>query len=362
MNGIQITSQDCNPNCERCYSNAITNCYKCANHYVLKGMTCVFADKTYLKIPSGEGQIQFIPNNYPGYVPNNPGITITFYMKFEGAYAGTSAEETNYHILELSKTTFLAYEPQNSNLEFMIESTAAFRYNNYYNLIGQWVPYSIAIYKGDYPVPDRYPHMFTFSVNKEDIPFINGYSLPQTLSRIQYLNLGDKVIALFADLRIYNTFIQGSFGHAISKTEKDNGLLLHYSLTGASETDCISADMLSDRTVSIKCVTDYTDYMVKDCGTDINKYFDLSIPGDEPCGDCPDYCKTKCFNPNNNQRTCDMSHGLYWLRRDKTTRQTYCEYLPSIDFSILNDVEMRVPTSQNFESTVEFWVFIYLFL
>ena len=54
-----------------------------------------------------------------------------------------------------------------------------------------------------------------------------------------------------------------------------------------------------------------------------------------------------------------MTHGLYWLRRDKTTRQTYCEYLPSIDFSILNDVEMRVPTSQNFESTVEFWVFIY---
>ena len=363
MNGIQITSQDCNPNCERCYSNAITNCYKCANHYVLKGMTCVFAEKTYLKIPGGEGQIQFKINedvpNYPGYVPNKPGITITFYMKFEGAYAGTSAEETNYHILELSKTTFLAYEPQNSNLEFMIESTAAFRYNNYYNLIGQWVPYSIAIYKGDYPVPDRYPHMFTFSVNKEDIPFINGYSLPQTLSRIQYLNLGDKVIALFADLRIYNTFIQGSFGHAISKTEKGIGLILHYSLTGASETDCISPDMLSDPTVSIKCVTDYTDYMVKDCGTDINKYFDLSIPGDKPCGDCPDYCKTKCFNPNNNQCTCDMTHGLYWLRRDKTTRQTYCEYLPSIDFSILNDVEMRVPTSQNFESTVEFWVFIY---
>ena len=361
MNGIYITSQDCNANCERCYSNAITNCYKCVEGYVLKGMTCVFADsKTYLKIPCGK-KIQFrideqVPNYY-GRIREFPGITITFYMKFEGAYQGMSGEETNYPIVELKSGTFLAYEPVNANLEFYIESNVGFRYSNYYNLIGQWIPYSIAIYVGQSPVPNRYPHMFTFSVNKEDIPFVSGFTLPSSLTRIEYLNLGDKVIALFADLRIYNTFIQGSFGHAIS-AEKPNGLILNYPLMGSSKADCISNNMLLDSVTPI-CVTDYTDYISKSCGSDTTKYFDLSIPGQEPCAFCPDYCKTKCFNANNNQCTCDMTHGLYWLRRDKTTRQTYCEYLPSIDFSIIKDVEMVVPTSQTFESTVEFWIFIY---
>ena len=362
MNGIYITSQDCNQFCERCYTNAITNCYKCVEGYVLKGMTCVYADgKRFLRIPAG-GKIQFViqenvPNNR-GYVKDYPGITITFYMKFE-AVRRTETEETNYHIIELKTNTFLAYDPTTSNLEFYIESNVAFRYTNYYNLIGQWIPYSIAIYVGENPNPEKYPHMFTFSVNKEDIPFVNGYSLPSSLSRIQQLNLGDQVIALFADLRIYDTFIQGSFGQSISN-DKDVGLLLQYNLWGTSESGCVSNDMLLNPTsVTIECVTDYTDYMAKSCGSDTTKYFDLSIPGEQPCAFCPDYCKTKCFNENNNQCTCDLTNALYWLRRDKTTRQTYCEYLPSIDFSILNDIEMSVPTSQTFESTVEFWIFIY---
>ena len=360
--GIYITSQDCNANCERCYSNAITNCYKCVEGYVLKGMTCVFADsKTYLKIPCGK-KIQFriddqVPNYY-GRIREFPGITITFYMKFEGAYQGMSGEETNYRIVELKSNTYLAYEPVNANLEFYIESNVGFRYSNYYNLIGQWIPYSIAIYVGQSPVPNRYPHMFTFSVNKEDIPFVSGFTLPDSLTRINKINLGQEIIALFAELRIYGTFIQGSFG--ISKSAKsEEGLILYYPLIGSSDTDCVNNDMLSNKEIVATCVTDYTDYIGKNCGSDTTKYFDLSIPGESPCASCPDYCKTKCFNPNNNQCTCDLTHGLYWLRRDKTSRQTYCEYLPYIDYSILNDTEIKVPVSKTLESTVEFWVFIY---
>ena len=117
--------------------------------------------------------------------------------------------------------------------------------------------------------------------------------------------------------------------------------------------------MLSSPGVSPICVPDYTDYIAKDCGNDINKYFDINIPGETPCASCSGYCKTKCFNQNNNQCTCDLTQGLYWLRRDKTSRKTYCEYLPSIDYSVLEDVEIKVPTSQTLESTLEFWVFIY---
>ena len=357
MNGIYITSQNCNTNCERCYTNSINNCYKCSTGYVLKGKTCV-QGKTYLKIPCDK-KIRFEINNIPGTndnINNYPGITITFYMKFEGVVQENNIIEQNYKIIELKPNTFLSYEPSNSNLDFYIEPNLAFRYPNYYNLIGQWIPYSISIYISKQP--EIYPHMFTFSINKEDIPFISGFTLPDTLLDINYLNLGDKVIAIFADLRIYKTFIQGAFGHSISD-DKDKGLLLHYSLQGNSDTNCIHDNMLSDQSVNIKCVTDYTDYMAKSCGKDLNKYFDLSIPGQEPCDLCSDYCKTKCFNKNENQCTCDLTNGLYWLRRDKITRQTYCEYLPYIDYSIIEDISMTVPTSQTYESTLEFWLFIY---
>ena len=356
MDGIYITSQDCSPYCERCYTNAVTNCYKCIESYVLKGMTCVYAQgKTYLKIPTDPATaIQFkVIDQYKNEMKDLPSVTITFYMKFEGANQGLSSEETTYRIMQFSSGTYLAYEPLTSSLELYVENTVGFRYTNYYNLIGQWAPYSVAVYRGKHPIPNRYPHMLTLSVNKEDIPFVNGFILPETLNMFDRITLGDKIIALFADLRIYKNFIQGSFGQSIS-FKKDEGIFLKYKLIGSTSTDCIDDDM-----VTPKCVVDYTDYIGKSCGMDTTKYFDLSIPGQEPCAFCPDYCKTKCFNPNINQCTCDMTDGLYWLRRDKTTRQTYCEYIPSVDFSILKDVSFTVPTSQTMESTVEFWVFIY---
>ena len=214
-------------------------------------------------------------------------------------------------------------------------------------------------YSENDPIKYRYPHMFTFSINKEDIPFVSGFTLPDNLGRITNLRIpGQEIIALFAELRIYGTFIQGSFG--LSKSaNSEKGLILYNSLIGSSSgTDCISNDNLLSSITPI-CVYDYTDYIGKSCGTDTTKYFDLSIPGESPCASCPDYCKTKCFNSNNNQCTCDLTHGLFWLRRDKRTRQTYCEYLPYIDYSVLKDVSISVPISKTLESTVEFWVFIY---
>ena len=54
-----------------------------------------------------------------------------------------------------------------------------------------------------------------------------------------------------------------------------------------------------------------------------------------------------------------MYDGLYWLRKHKTTYQTYCEYLPYIDFSAINDVSMYVPSSATYESTIEVWFYAY---
>ena len=163
MNGIYITSQACGDNCERCYTNANTNCYKCNAGYVLKGMTCVYAQgRTYLKIPGRDRiPIEFEIDNvegWLGHITSYPGITIHFYMKFEGVLNSTISSAP--HIMEFSSGTYLYYNTLTAYLEFDIESNTAFRYTTFYDLLGQWVPYSIAIYVGNSPIPTRYPHMF----------------------------------------------------------------------------------------------------------------------------------------------------------------------------------------------------------
>ena len=54
-----------------------------------------------------------------------------------------------------------------------------------------------------------------------------------------------------------------------------------------------------------------------------------------------------------------MADGLYWLRKHETSYKTYCEYLPYIDFSAINDVSMYVPSSSTYESTIEVWFYAY---
>ena len=87
----------------------------------------------------------------------------------------------------------------------------------------------------------------------------------------------------------------------------------------------------------------------------MNSYFDSS----NHCGNCDTTCKKSCTGSSPSQCSCNINYGQYWLRKDKSTRKTYCEYIPYIDFSILNDISIPVPSSITCESTLEFWLFVY---
>ena len=89
-------------------------------------------------------------------------------------------------------------------------------------------------------------------------------------------------------------------------------------------------------------------------------YFDTGFTVDNKyCDNCNDYCKTMCYNLKNEECTCDMKETVYWLRKNKDTSKTYCDHPPYIDYSLLNDINIVVPTSLTNESSIEFWFFIY---
>ena len=79
------------------------------------------------------------------------------------------------------------------------------------------------------------------------------------------------------------------------------------------------------------CVPDYNPYKEKECLIPKEQYFDLSLGNDDPCKYCHNICKSECFLSSEEDCQCDLSKGIYWLRRNKIDKK----------------------------STIEMWVFLY---
>ena len=80
--------------------------------------------------------------------------------------------------LLLLKRVLIAFETSTTNLVFVVESKLAFRDTNFNKYIGIWIPLCVANYLSGYPDTNIYPNMILLNVNKIDIPFVTGYSIP----------------------------------------------------------------------------------------------------------------------------------------------------------------------------------------
>ena len=356
-----IESAQCDSRCKRCYSSSYMNCYECNVGFKLINKECVTINGHFLKIPakSPNTVIPFSVTVDTLGVPSLKQWTFCIYMKFEGvALSGL----TSYaRIITFKESSYIAFDVATTNLVFFVESTLAFRDTNFNKYIGTWIPMCVANYLSAIPDTYVYPNMIVFNVNKIDIPFVPGYTIPDTGFLIEQINLHYETIALFADFRIYNKFIQHNFATMISSTANARNLFIHYDLY-SGQTSCIQLEYLAvNSIISVDCVEDYNIYIddYKFCSGE-NYFFDVSLSDrDKPCDTCLENCVTLCNKQDVQECTCDITDGLYWLRKHTTTRRTYCEYLPFIDFSVLNDVNIKVPSSATYESTLEIWFYVY---
>ena len=356
-----IEYAQCDSRCKRCYSSSYMNCYECNVGFKLINKECVTINGYYLKIPANSPNT-VIP--FSVYVDNLgvPALkqwTFCIYMKFEGV--ANSELTNNAKIITFSESSYIAFDISTTNLVFYVESQLAFRDTNFNKYIGTWIPMCVANYLSAVPDTYVYPNMIVLNVNKIDIPFVTGYKIPDTGFLIEQISLHYETIALFADFRIYNKFIQHNFATMISSTARSKNLFIHYDLY-SGQTSCIQKEYLAvNNIISVDCVEDYNIYMddYKFCSGE-NYFFDVSLSDrDKPCDTCLDNCVTLCNKQGTQECTCDITDGLYWLRKHTTTRRTYCEYLPFIDFSVLNDVNIKVPSSATYESTLEVWFYVY---
>ena len=357
-----LESAQCHSRCKRCYSSTYTNCYECNVGFKLINKECVAINGYYLKTPANT------PNTIIPFkievdslgVPSLKQWTFCIYMKFEGV----ALPQLSYaKIITFKESSYIAFDTGTTNLVFFVESELAFRDTNFNKYIGKWIPLCVANYLSGIPDTYVYPNMILLNVNKIDIPFVTGYSIPDAGFLIDQISIHYEVISLFADFRIYNKFIQHNFATMISSTANARNLFIHYDLY-SGKNSCIQLEYLAiNSLVSVNCVEDYNIYMdsTKFCNSE-SDFFDVSLSDrDKPCDTCDEMCVTLCNNQDVQECTCDMTDGLYWLRRHLTKRRTYCEYLPFIDFSVLSDISIKVPSSATYESTLEVWFYLYIY-
>ena len=360
----------CNEHCIRCLkTNDITECYECETGYVLQYKECKDARKLYfLKTPSGTpgASINFVTKNKENkdFCVDLTNFTIVFWMKFFGIKYPTITEYVK--IFSIDTNSFLSYHRPTTYLVFRENSKDAFIEKRFRTYFGVWIPIAIANYISN-SINDIYPNMLTLSVNKIDIPFADGYSIPASGIKATELSLGYEIIALFAELSIYSKFIQGAYGRARSEQYLSDQFY-YKSLTGTKPNDCLVVDTDLQSSIDLICAPDYSvnfidSYYCKDDTKYFNPYDENNDekPIADQCQSCHDDCLTLCYHSGDRNCTCDMTDGIYWLRREgQPFDQTYCEHIYHLDFSNINDYTYyNAPVTKTKEYTIEFWVFVY---
>ena len=312
-------NNDCNEHCIRCLkTNDITECYECEPGYVLQYKECKDARKLYfLKTPSGTAgaSINFVTINKENknFCVDLTNFTIVFWMKFFGIKYPTITEYVK--IFSIDTNSFLAYHRSTTYLVFRENSKDAFIEKRFRNYFGVWIPIAIANYISN-SINSIYPNMLTLSVNKIDIPFAEGYSIPESGIKATELSLGYEIIALFAELSIYSKFIQGAYGRVRSEQYlKDQ--FYYKSLTGTKSNDCLVVDTDLQSPIDLICATDYSvnfidSYYCKDDTKYFNPYDENNDekPNEDKCNSCDGDCLTLCYHSSNQNCTCDMTDGI----------------------------------------------------
>ena len=362
-------NNNCNEHCIRCFEkDNIKECYECETGYVLQYKECKDARKLYfLKVPSQTigASINFVTINKENKdYCDLTSFTIVFWMKFFGVKYPTITEYCK--ILSIDSNTYLSFHRTSNNLVFRENSKTVFTDKKFKDYFGIWIPISIANYISN-SNNDVYPNMLTLSVNKIDIPFDIDYKIPSSGIKATELSLGYEIIALFSELSIYSKFIQGGYGRIRSEQYlKDQ--FYYKSLTGTKSNDCLTVDTDLQSSIDLVCAPDYSvnfidSYYCKNDKKFYNPYNENNDekPDNEKCEDCNLVCETLCFGSTDQNCTCDMTDGIYWLRRTGGNfDQTYCEHIYYLDFSNINDyIFYNTPITKTKEYTIEFWVYIY---
>ena len=330
----------------------------------------------YLEVPSKTNNVIRLKINYPD---NNPvvnisslnGITITFWVKF----MGTTFEST-------SECPFLVKFNADTNSNFCIDSTTSIllKHDNnvvitessFKSYVGKWVFIGISnFYITENDMEKRFSNMVNVYMFNKELANNPNYSVPPPGIKIERLDLGNEIVALFADFRFYKRFLHQPYGLIMDSNIKFQvDLVLQLLLYSTKIDSCLKNENLEESSISllkIICQAEYNQYLDKanQC-LNSKKYFDVDSFDNnlDHCLDCDEVCVNGNYYCGRDSKfgcTCNnFEERKNWFRIDKDTKLTYCEKQPYVDVSSYSKIQSdKISLAISNEYTLEFWFYIY---
>ena len=363
---------ECYENCKRCYSIAANACYECRTGYILYGRSCKRSTGFYFKVPPENTVINSIKLNTETStfsLSNTNPITITFWMKYMGVeYSKTTTSNYFPIIYFCDQVTFLGFKPNENFLSLVINNIEAYDIE-IADIMGNWVHIGLSSHASSILSPNTnsyFPHMFNFMINYKIMTNMNLFNIQNTPVYFNTFTFDTRVVSFFSNIRFYNNFWFGTFGHVTATDQlRSRDLIYEIVLNANTKENCIKDTELDSintfAQVSPLCVIDYLPYedLNIKCTSD-SLFFDIEKIDNIPCSYCNKICRENCFGENSNQCSCNYKDGLYWIKADDDLKEFKCEEVNNINLAFFEQITLESKkVSPNKEMMISFWFNIY---
>ena len=368
----KVSYKKCADNCKRCYDSSKYNCYECNENYIFYNKQCRKMTGYYMQFPNNLlNNIDINVDNNNFNISNYNPLTVTIWIKFFGFhYNKTQNNILNFCklIVQISKqnSTYLCYDT-NDNILYL-------NYNNNINLyslsnfnetIGKWLFISFSNFNTKFNDTSSYfPNIFSFSYNNIIVPRSDTFKIDDPGIFIDSISFGYGLSASISDIRFYSNFILNPYGIVSNDESYEKYLIYNIKLYSTNSNNCINSNILTSDSIDISNIITCTkDYLIQhdmsnyNCNKNIDKMIDNNDKDNE-CVDCIDDCYY-CGGESKLNCACYFNDN-YWIRKDMSTNQLFCEVLPYPDFNTYSEIIFDdVKYSYTNEYSIEFWYYVY---
>ena len=361
---------NCYYSCKRCYSSNSNECYECKDGYTLFNNYCKENTGFFFQTPLKDKSILYVElkkniinDEFNFKLINTNPITITLWIKF----IGIDLEQYDEEIIEwpllyfYNKETYLLYNKDTTTFDFIIQNSLSYTINMK-EFYGKWIHFGVSKYTSDSHVINYFPHMFNLMINQKILSPISPFN--PSINAVYFNNIifNTQTIVQYANMRFYNNFWFGNYGHITAELLTVDIDLIYYVKLFLGKDSCIKNEILEVEIPNIEnkinCVNDYLPYEYK-CGSDL-QYLEYNIENGINCFNCDDLCIHNCFGIENDKCTCDFKTGKYWIKTNNDYSEYKCENIENINFALYDEfIYKQLEISKNKEKGIYFWVMIY---
>lgn len=401
----------CPSRCTRCSSDY--SCYQCGYDYSLINDECRNVYKYFLQTPN-KNKVDYslsvneldLFNHSLGNNKNNKGnknskmsdlekFTITFFIRLHSNNPEAVPETANHTCIyftndKSNRIDYIANSYKDQKLGLYLNNKLAAQ-TSVFKYIGKWLHVGVSIQRSQNI--SVYSHMMHFQVDRKIIKHEKDFDMTKESVVFDSIIIGQEPFALYYDIRLYGSYIIGTYGIVRSKNLYDIYLYRRFDLSSENDYNCIDTNNKMFEDSDFYTLANNEDYETEDIFCRKDTYFELidfnykcnnnknflsfiayGYPKNAECKECDENCflnvpdldmfkytddrkitESSCYDSTIEECSCFLNDYSFYLVEDS------CRPHKSLNFAILNEIKFPVRVNENNEMTIEFWLMVYAY-